>query len=65
MKVSTMANFLEGKARRTYMSIMAPTMEEWTLSSINYSLPTFVKYCESDLKGRIKVPLLQRLGLSE
>jgi hypothetical protein len=31
IKVSTMAIFLEGKARRMYMSIMAPTMEEWTL----------------------------------
>ncbi|PVF99813.1 hypothetical protein CPB86DRAFT_684850, partial [Serendipita vermifera] len=34
VQVSTMANFLEGPARHTFINLVAPTMESWTLEKV-------------------------------
>ena len=34
MRVSTLSNFLEGKARRTFMSIVSPEIESWTQEQV-------------------------------
>ncbi|CAG7852966.1 Transposon Ty3-I Gag-Pol polyprotein AltName: Full=Gag3-Pol3; AltName: Full=Transposon Ty3-2 TYA-TYB polyprotein; Contains: RecName: Full=Capsid protein; Short=CA; AltName: Full=p24; Contains: RecName: Full=Spacer peptide p3; Contains: RecName: Full=Nucleocapsid protein p11; Short=NC; Contains: RecName: Full=Ty3 protease; Short=PR; AltName: Full=p16; Contains: RecName: Full=Spacer peptide J; Contains: RecName: Full=Reverse transcriptase/ribonuclease H; Short=RT; Short=RT-RH; AltName: Full=p55; Contains: Re len=34
MRVSTLSNFLEGKARRTFMSIVSPEIEQWTQDQV-------------------------------
>jgi hypothetical protein len=34
LKVSMLTNFLEGRARKTFMSIIAPTMDNWSIDEI-------------------------------